>query len=326
MKSEVKTESTKTEVTIEDIPGIGPSMAEKLKESGFSEVLSIAVAAPQDLVSSAGLSDSMARKAINYARNSMNLGFESGDELLKKRQAVQKISTGSKELDNILGGGIETGCISEAFGAYGSCKSQLAHQLSVNVQLPKDKGGAEGIAIFLDTESTFRPERIRQMAEKSGLDPSEALKNIKVARCFNSDHQMFLSEKVEDLIVKEKLPVKLIVVDSLTAHYRSEYSGRGRLADRQQKLNRHMHTLMKIASAYNIAVYVTNQVMSKPDMFFGDPTEAIGGNVVFHNSAFRVYLRRGKKGTRVAKLVDSPHLPEAEAVFNVTNKGIEDVK
>tara|TARA_Y100000310_G_C20615956_1_gene780630 strand:- start:666 stop:1601 length:936 start_codon:yes stop_codon:yes gene_type:complete len=310
---------------IEDLPGVGPTSAEKLREAGFEELLSVAVATPRELISACGITDTAARKIINSARSSMNLGFESGEDLLKRREKVIKITTGSKSFDDILGGGVETGCITEAFGAYGSCKSQLAHQLAVTTQLDSSKNGADGIAVFLDTESTFRPERIKQMAKALGLDETEALKKVKVAKCFNSDHQMFLAEKIEELITKEKLPVKIVIVDSLTAHYRSEYMGRGQLADRQQKLNRHMHTLMKLASVHNIAVYVTNQVMAKPDVFFGDPTEAIGGNVVFHNSSFRIYLRRGKKGTRVAKLVDSPNLPEAEAVFNITEDGIREV-
>ncbi len=196
--------------------------------------------------------------------------------------------------------------------------TQIAHTLCVNVQneIP------ESVAVFIDTESTFRPERVKQLAH--GLDEDKILKNIKVARAFNSDHQMLLAEKVEDLI-KKGLNVKLVVVDSLTAHFRAEFVGRGTLADRQQKLNKHMHTLMRLATTYNICVYVTNQVMSKPDVFFGDPTEAIGGHIVSHNSTYRVYLRRGKKGSRVAKLVDSPNLPEAEAMFYVETEGIRDV-
>jgi len=95
-------------------------------------------------------------------------------------------------------------------------------------------------------------------------------------------------------------------------------------SDRQQRINKHMHALMKIADKYNIAVYVTNQVMAKPDQFFGDPTEAIGGHIVAHNSTYRLYLRRGKKGTRVAKMVDAPNMPEAEAIFIVTEDGIKD--
>ena len=157
-----------------------------------------------------------------------------------------------------------------------------------------------------------------------GMDNSEVLKNIKVARAFNSDHQTLLAEKTEDIIKKEK-NVRLIIVDSLTSHFRADFTGRGMLADRQQRINKHMHTLMKLANQYNLTVYVTNQVMAKPDTFFGDPTAAIGGNIVSHNSQTRIYLRKGKKGTRVAKLMDSPHLPDSECIFQITDKGIEDV-
>ncbi len=237
---------------------------------------------------------------------------------------MQKITVGSKELDTLLGGGFETGAITECFGQYGSGKSQIAHALAVRAQLPPDKGGIGGQVVFIDTESTFRPERITQISEGLKLNPEEVLKNIKVARAFNSDHQTLLAEKVEDLI-KNGNNIRLIIVDSLMAHFRSEFVGRGTLADRQQKINKHMHALMKIADRYNVAVYVTNQVMAKPDTFFGDPTEAVGGNIVAHNSTYRIYLRRGKKGSRVAKMVDSPCLPEGEAIFTLTEKGIKDV-
>jgi len=200
----------------------------------------------------------------------------------------------------------------------------IAHQLAVNVQLPRDQGGAEGIAVWIDTESTFRPERIKQIATDLKLDQTKALRNIRIVRAFNSDHQMLVAEKLDELINKDKLPVKLVIVDSLMAHFRAEFVGRGTLADRQQKLNKHMHVLMKLADMHNFAVYVTNQVMAKPDTFFGDPTAAIGGNIVGHNSQTRIYLRRGKGGTRVGKLVDSPHLPDGEAIFNITEGGIKD--
>ena len=184
----------------------------------------------------------------------------------------------------------------------------------------------DAVAVYIDTENTFRPERIIQLAKGAGMDPDEVLRNIKVARAYNSDHQMLLAEKVEDLIKKQGLNVKLIVVDSLTAHFRAEFIGRGTLADRQQKINKHMHILLKLADTHNLCVYVTNQVMAKPDMFFGDPTQAIGGHIVAHASTFRVYLRKGKKGTRVAKLIDSPNMPEAECGFYVDESGIKDVE
>lgn len=313
-------------ITVEELPGVGSATAEKLKDAGFDSLLSIAVSSPSVLSEAAGVGEPVARKMIQTARSSLDMGFESGDELLERRAKVIKITTGSKAFDSILGGGVETGGITECYGEYGSGKSSLAHQLAVTVQLPKEKGGADGACVWIDTESTFRPERIKQISEGNGLDPQEVLKNIKVARAFNSDHQMLLVEKVEDLIKNEKIPVKLVIVDSLTAHFRADFTGRGTLSERQQKINKHMHALLRLADSYNVCVYVTNQVMSKPDMFFGDPTVAIGGHIVAHNSTVRVYLRKGKKGTRVAKVVDAPSLPEAESIFQVTEGGIVDVK
>jgi DNA repair protein RadA len=272
----------KKEFTIEDLPGVGPTTAEKLKESGYDNLMSIATASPGELVDLTGVGENVAKRIIQVARTKLDMGFETGEDILKKREQVEKITTGCKAFDNMLKGGFETGAISECFGEFGSSKTQIAHALAVNVQLPKEKGGAEGIAVFIDGEATFRPERIMQFAEKLGLDPLETLKNIKVARAFNSDHQMLVAEKVEDLI-KEGLPIKLVIVDSLTAHFRADFVGRGELSSRQQKLNKHMHVLMRLADRYNLCVYVTNQVMAKPDTFFGDPTAAIGGNIVGHN-------------------------------------------
>ena len=306
--------------SVNDMPGVGATTAEKLISSGYDTLLSVAVTTPRELVQIAGVTDVTARKMIQYARDKLDLGFESGTESLKKREAIEKITSGSKALDNLLGGGVETRAITEAFGQYGSGKTQLGHALAVSClsQYP------DSTVVYIDTESTFRPERIMDMAKKLKLDPQKALERIKVGRAFNSDHQVILTEKVGEL-VKQGLKVKLLVVDSLTAHFRAEFIGRGTLADRQQKLNKHLHTLMKIAEMHNLAVYVTNQVMSKPDVFFGDPTQAIGGHIVAHATTYRMYLRRGKKGSRVAKLVDSPNLPEAEAAFYIDESGIKDI-
>ena len=309
---------------VEDLPGVGPASIEKLSAAGFHDLMGVAVATPGEIVGATELSEATAKKIIAIARSNLEMEFTSGEEIMKKREQMIKITTGSEELNKLLGGGFETGAITEAYGQYGSGKSQLAHTLAVRVQLPLEKGGANGIAVYIDTEGTFRPERIKHIAISAGLDPQEALKNVRVARAFNSDHQMLLAEKVEDLITKQGLNVKMIIVDSLTAHFRAEFIGRGTLADRQQRINKHMHALMRVADRHNISIYVTNQVMSKPDQFFGDPTEAIGGHIVAHNSTYRLYLRRGKKGTRVAKMVDSPCLPEGEAIFALTENGVQD--
>jgi DNA repair protein RadA len=308
-----------------DLPGVGAATVEKLESLGYDDVMSVAVATPGELVEATGVTENAARKMIHAARDLMDMGFETGEELLKKRQNIQKISVGNESFNKLMGGGFETSAITEAYGNYGSGKTQIGHILSVNVQKSIEDGGADGVAVYIDTENTFRPERIQELAKGAGLDPDIVLKNIRVARAFNSDHQMLLAEKVDDLIKKQGLNVKLVVVDSLTAHFRAEFIGRGTLAERQQKLNKHMHMLAKIANNNNICVFVTNQVMARPDVFFGDPTEAIGGNIVGHNSTFRIYLRKGKKGSRVAKLVDSPNLPEGEANFFVDTPGLRDV-
>ncbi len=310
-----------TEFKLEELPGVGLATAAKLAEAGYDNLMSIAVASLSELEEATGLGTAQIRKIIQYARDKLQMGFQSGAELLEKRTKVLKITTGSKALDNLLGGGFETGSIIEAFGEFGSGKTQLAHVLCVMLQ----KADPEAYAVYIDTENTFRPERIEQLAKGANLDPKKVLEHIKVARAYNSDHQMLLAEKIEELIKRDKLKVRLVVVDSLTAHFRAEFIGRGTLAERQQKLNRHMHTLLRLADVYNVCIYVTNQVMASPDVFFGDPTKAIGGHIVAHASTYRIYLRKGKKGARVAKLVDSPHLPEGEAGFYVKEHSLEDI-
>ncbi len=309
-----------SEMTIMDLPGVGPATADKLAAAGYEDLMSIAVATPGELIEASELTQAAAKKVIYAARSALRMGFESGTDILKKRQNLFKISTGSKNLDKLLGGGFETGAIVECYGEFGSGKTQIAHSLVVQCM----KQDPTATVVFIDTENTFRPERIIDFAKGAGLDPDVVLANIKVARAYNSDHQMLLAEKVSEM-TKQGLNVKMVIVDSLTAHFRAEFIGRGTLSERQQKLNKHMHDLMKVADTNNLLVYVTNQVMSRPDVFFGDPTAAIGGHVVAHASTYRIYLRKGKKGTRVAKLVDSPNLPEDEAIFQVESSGIKDI-
>ncbi len=312
----------KKEIALEDIPGIGTKIAERLREAGFTELMAIAVSSPSELASIAEIGEGQARKIINAVRNVLEIGYETAEKILERRKNIAKITTGSKNLDSLLGGGIETQAITEMYGQYGSGKSQLGFQLAVNAQLPKEKGGLEGKVLWIDTEHTFRPERITQMAKALELDPEKVLKNIFVARAFNSEHQVFLIEKSPEMIEKEN--IKLIVIDSLTSHFRADFVGRGELAARQQKLNKHLHQLQRLADAYNLAVYVTNQVMADPSVLFGDPTRAVGGHVLAHMATYRCYLRRGKANTRICRLVDSPGLPEGEAVFKITDVGIRD--
>jgi len=323
-QSSNKKEKEEKEPSLADLPGIGPAALTKLESAGIYDLMSLAVMSPASLADVAGVGAAVARKAIQASRDLLDLGFQDGMEYAKKRSNAIHITTGSNNLNELLGGrGIESRAVTEAFGAYGSGKTQLGLSLAVNVQLPLEKGGASGKSVFIDTEGTFRPGRIKQIAEKIGANPEKVLKNIFVARAFNSDHQILLLEKVGEMI-KNGEPIKLVIIDSLTAHFRAEFAGRGQLADRQQKLNRYLHDLMKLAETHNLAVYVTNQVMANPAQMFGDPTTAIGGNIVGHASTYRMYLRRGKQGSRVSKLIDSPNLPDNECVFFVTDAGVVD--
>ncbi len=317
----------KREITdIRDLPGVGPKTAEKLRAAGYTTLIDIASSSISELAESVGIGEETARKIIEAAKEALGFGFQSAYDLFEKRKTVQRITTGSRALNELLGGGVETQALTEAFGEFGSGKTQIGHQLSVNVQLPEDQGGLQGKVVYIDTEGTFRPERIRQMAEAVGLDPDEALRNIFVARALNTDHQMELARKVPELI-KEGHNIRLVVVDSITAHFRAEYVGRGNLAERQQKLNKHLRDLLKLATTYNLAVYVTNQVMSKPDTFIGiDLVQAVGGHVLAHAITYRMFLRKGKKDTRIARLIDAPHLPEKEVAFKITSEGIRDVE
>ena len=309
--------------TLEDIPGVGPAIAEKLQEAGYTDLMAIAVAAPADLAEKCEIGEKKAMDIIEGAKLCADIGgFETGADILERRKQVTKLTTGSKAFDELIGGGVESQSIMEFFGEFGSSKTQVCFQLAVNATLPEEKGGLDSDVIIIDSENTFRPERIIQMATYLGADPEETLRRIHVARAFNSQHQVLLVEKAMDLA--KDMKVRLLIVDSLTSHFRADYVGRGALAERQQVLNRHMHDLLNFATLNNAAIVVTNQVAAKPDAFFGDPTRPIGGHIVGHTATFRVYLRKGKAGKRIARLIDSPNLPEGEAVFMVTEDGIKD--
>lgn len=329
---------------LEDIPGVGSATSEKLRDAGYSTIDSIAVASPDELSEEADLGDSTASKIVRAARDESDVGgFETGAEVADRRQNISKLKTLVAEVDELLGGGVETQSITEIYGEFGSGKSQLTHQLSVNVQLPEEVGGLNGRAVFIDTEDTFRPERIEQMIK--GLDDEilekvkdkkeiededelleSFLEKIQRAHAYNSDQQMLLVDEAKEIADEYRetdTPVKLFIVDSLTSHFRAEYVGRGNLADRQQKLNKHVHDLLRLAELHNAAVVVTNQVQEDPDKMFGDPTKPIGGHVLGHNSTYRLYLRKSKENKRIIRLVDAPSLPDGEAVLRVEEEGLK---
>lgn len=313
--------------SITDLPGVGPATANKLIEAGYATLEAIAVATPQELSAAAGIPITTAQRIIKAAREALDIRFKTALEVKKERLQTRKITTGSRNLDDLLGGGIETKTITEFFGEFGSGKTQICHQVAVNVQLPIEKGGLStpdkmAKAVYIDTEGTFRWERIEAMSKRWGLDPDEVMSNILYIRAINSDHQMAIVDELFNIVPKEN--IKLVIVDSVTGHFRAEYPGRENLAARQQKLNRHLHQLSRLAEIYDVAVIITNQVMAKPDVFYGDPTQAVGGHVLYHAPGVRVQLRKSRGNKRIARIVDAPHLPEGEAVFMITDYGIAD--
>jgi DNA repair protein RadA len=269
----------------------------------------------------AGIGEPMAEKVIEAARKSMAITFVRGDELVEIRKNVRRLTTGCSSMDRLLNGGIETQSLTEFYGEFGSGKSQMCHQLCVTVQLGEAQGGLNGSVLYIDTEATFRPERVIQMAPRFGVKPEDVLKGIVYAEAYTSNHQTVLLENADE-VIKEN-DVRLIIVDSVMSHFRSEYLGREMLAPRQQQLNKHLHKLMRLSRAFNAAAVITNQVMASPDAFFSKAVSPVGGHILGHMSHSRIFLRKGRGNVRIAKLTASPSLPEGEVPMRITERGIE---
>ena len=315
------------DLRLDSLEGVGPVTTRKLSDAGVHNVMDLIVRGPVDIAEITGMEKDTAEKIVNKARKHLVEGgllakdFISASELYKTRQSIGKITTGTNCLDTLFDGGIETRALTEVYGEFGCGKTQFAHTMSVMVQKNKEEGGLEGGVLYIDTEGTFRPERIVQIAQAHDMDPEKVLDNIIVARAYNSAHQVLILEEAGAII--EENNVKLIVADSAVGLFRAEYLGRGTLSVRQQKLNHFVHLLVRIAETYDCAAIATNQVMASPDVFFGDPTRPIGGNVVAHTSTYRIYFKKsGKK--RIARMVDSPHHPEEEVIFALGEAGVID--
>lgn len=309
---------------IKDIAGVGETTEARLMEKGFTSVESIAVTPVRELAEKTGMGKEKANNISRKARELLGLSFITAMELYERRKNSKRLTTGSSSLNDLLAGGIETQTIVELIGEFGAGKSQICMQLCVTEQLPPEEGGLGGKVLFIDTEGTFYPRRVYDIAKARGLDPDGVLKNIIYARCYNSDHQMLLVDKAPKIVEDES--IKLIVVDSLISHFRGEYIGRESLPERQQKLNKHIHKLLRIAEIYNCAVVVTNQIQSNPAAFFGDPNRPAGGNVLAHASTHRIYIRKSRGNVRIARIIDSPCLPENATTFQITGNGVEDAE
>ncbi|KAG9306089.1 hypothetical protein G9A89_015993 [Geosiphon pyriformis] len=314
---------------IDEIQNHGVSAADiaKLKSAGICTVRAIQMTTRKNLCKIKGLSEAKVEKLKETASKLQSSSFITATEFCLIRAKVLWISTGSKQLDALLGGGVPTMSLTEAFGEFRTGKTQIAHTLCVAAQLPPSMGGANGKAAFIDTEGTFRPERIKSIAARFGIDQEAALENVLFARAYTSEHQMELIIEVAARFAEERGIYRLLVIDSIINLFRTDYSGRGELAERQQKLNIMLSRLVKIAEEFNVAVYITNQVQADPGgsmTFVSDPRKPIGGHVLAHASTIRMYLRKGRGEERIAKIYDSPDMPEAEAPYAISGGGIID--
>ncbi len=308
---------------LEELQSVTKELLDKLESNGFSTIESISWLNPEELAEKISIDLEIAKTIITEAISNVDQKPVSAADLLLKEEKRLKISTGSTELDKLLGGGIFTGEITEISGEFASGKTQLCFQLCINVQLPQEKGGLDGGVYYIDTEGTFSSTRIVQMAQSSGLDPKKLLSNIAVTRTYNSDHLTFLISNVEQ-IIKER-NIKLFIIDSIASHFRAEYIGDGRLVSRQQAVMRLAETMKQLLEKYDIAIVVTNQVIATMDdnLFDKSPHPALGFAWA-HRPHQRLLLRKGRDQARIARMYDSSRLPDRECVFFVTAKGISD--
>ena len=307
-----------------------PSIKSKIAEH-YSSLATLGRASPQELAEQIGISQRLAKNAVNLARKALDQGVPTtASDLLKQYRSKRRLTTGSQNLDEILGGGIPTGSITELVGEFATGKSQLAFQLCVNVQLPAEYGGLEGSAYFLDTEGTFSPKRVYEIAyAKKNLHPElsrpeEMLSKVFVGRAFNAEHQIKLILEADKLITKEN--IRLIVIDSIAAHFRAEFSGKESLPARAQALMTHASHIQRYAESYDLAVVTTNQVLASIDKFLGNTqsAEPALGFAWGHRPQTRIFLRKQKGNARIARIIDSSELPEQETLFYITADGIQD--
>jgi DNA repair protein RadA len=316
------------DITLEDLPNIKPISISRLKRLGIESVLELATAIPQEIANESGENLETATGLVIEARNTLsNIGvlskeFCSASEIMNRRKQILRCSTGSKTLDGLLGGGIETQALTEVAGEFGSGKSQLCHTLSVIGNMPKEKGGYGGNVIFIDTENTFRPERVHEIAEAYGVDPEKILSQIFVCKIYNSSHLELIVKELARYL--EELRARLVIIDSMISLHRAEFSGRETLWDRQQRLNSMLHRLSRFAEVYNIAFILTNQISANPDgMFSGDPNKVTGGNIMAHATTYRIFFRKAGHN-RIAVMQDSPCHEYGSVKFTISEKGIVD--
>lgn len=320
---------TGTDITPEILKGVEGTLAKssivKLANAGITTMEQLAVCTPREIIELTGMGKEVAAKAVRLAQQIASPGFITGEQLHEARKDQVRCTTGSSEFDRILGGGIEAKAITELIGEFAAGKSQTVFTLAVTAQRPVEEGGFGKKVVFIDTENTFDTGRVMQIAEARGYDPQESLRNIIWARAYNTVHQVDLITKKLHAICREH-NVGLIIVDSMLAHLRAEYMGRGTLAERQQTLAKMLGTILRVSEGNNVAIVLTNQVQANPDSNYGPKYRAAGGHIMAHSCTYRVMFRKGRANTRLVQVIDSSHLPDEKIRVQITEAGIEDAE
>jgi len=328
-KNDKAKRSTGDFIKVEELQerGVTEKEIKLIKDSGFFTVESLIYTPSKDLEGKlVGIGPKKVEKIIEEANKMYPMSFVTARHVHSTRSEIIYLTTGCREMDRLLGGGIETGSITEVFGEFRTGKSQLCHTLAVTCQLPVDIGGAEGRCLWIDTEGTFRPERLLQIAARFGMDGEKVLDQVSYARCYNTDHQMRLINQAASMMSEARYA--LVVVDSAMALYRVDYSGRGELASRQQHLGRFLRGLLKLCDEFGVACVITNQVVAQVDgganPYAANEKKPIGGNVMAHSSTTRLQLKKAKGELRSCHIYDSPCLPDGQCTFMITPGGIND--
>lgn len=306
------------------LKGVKETRAEALFNAGYRSLMDIAVAPVGDLVEQTGFGKVAAGKLIEQARALSDVGrIRNGNELIEDEGKYTYLTTGSGEIDTLIGGGYTTGWITELYGGYGSGKTQACLTASVMATRPIEEGGLDTDVIYVDSEGTFRITRVKEITEARGYNFDEVASRLHVVRANTSAHQIVLMDKIRQLGVEKN--VRLLIVDSIISHFRAEYIGRGSLAERQQLLNSYLSQLQSFAESRNAVVLVSNQVQENPGLMFGDPVKPVGGYVLGHSAQVHIYIRAGKAGRRVFKLMKSPNLPTGEMICDIGSAGVADI-
>jgi len=324
MEEEEESPDIYQKIHILESHGIAANDITKFESAGYHTIESIAHATKRKLSDIKGISETKVLKIKEIVKTLVPMEFQTAADALENRKELVMLTTGSREIDKLLEGGIETGSITEVFGEFRTGKTQLCHTLCVTCQMPVSEGGAEGKAMYIDTEGSFRPERLKAIAEKFQLDPIATLENVAVARAHNSEHQMELLKVAAAIMAQDRYA--LLVVDSATALFRTDYTGRGELSERQIQMGQFLRQLTRLAEEFGVSVFITNQVVANPDgmSFAKDATKPIGGNIIAHAATTRLRLRKGRGENRIMTVYDSPSLPEADCQFALSAEGVCD--